>query len=220
MANVWLDATAPYVLVAALGAMGWVVNTSVTDLKQANIIEYEVKNSAAGASHLKDIDIYNRSLTHNLSSGKFTFRCSGMTSADCFSVSGAGTPITFMPLGGVSYKSNIEADGPIYKADARLAPQSSVRYQISMKSPNDEIVLLYEPGDETEAQNSGLIFRNGASWEGWLIANYLGYLVRTFIALACLLGLWFGGALIALFVQWLCPQPVCAPTSEAERPSG
>ncbi|RVG88453.1 hypothetical protein CN221_27345 [Sinorhizobium meliloti] len=202
MANVWLDTTAPYVLVAVLGAMGWVVNTSVSDLKQYNIVEYEINNVTVDGIHVKYVDIHNRSLTHNLSSGMFTFRCSGMATDDCFIKSDNGSAITFMPISGVSYKSNIGINGPIYEAEARLAPQSAVRYQIRMNSPQDEIVVLYEPAVATDPENSGLIFRSGASWEGWLIANYLKYLIWAFIALAVLLVCWFGGALILLLCKW------------------
>jgi hypothetical protein len=206
MGNVWLDATAPYVLVAALGAMGWIVNTSVADLKAAKIIEYEVNNEEVDGKHLKNVDIYNRSMTHELSSGVFSFRCVGITTGDCFSLSANGTPITFIPLSGVSNNSTIRADGPIFKAVAKLAPQSAVRYQINMKSPQEEIALLYEPDDRVQAESAGLIFRHGESWEGWLIANYLGYLIRAFLGLSILLALWFAISLIALIVQW-CKKP-------------
>lgn len=202
MANVWLDTTAPYVLVAVLGAMGWVVNTSVSDLKQSNIVEYDINNVNVESIPVKYVDIHNRSLTHNLSSGKFTFRCSGMATDDCFRKSDSGSAITFMPISGVSYKSNIGMNGPIYEAEARLAPQSAVRYRIRMNSPQDEIVVLYEPPVDSDPGSSGLIFRTGASWEGWLIANYLKYLIWAFIALAVLLVCWFGGALIFLVFKW------------------
>ncbi|OCP00855.1 MULTISPECIES: hypothetical protein [unclassified Ensifer] len=214
MANVWLDATAPYVLVAAVGATGWVVNTSVDDLKQANIIEFEIKNVTAEGQHFKSIDIYNRSLAHNLASGKFSFRCAGVTTADCFAAPDVGSVITFIPLSGVSYNSNIESDGPIFKADARLAPQSAVRYEIRVKSAQDEIMLLYEPEGDLGSQNPGIIFRRGESWEGWLIANYLGYLTRTFFGLICLLALWFAGAFVAIGLQWYGRRTAVPPPNE------
>lgn len=202
MANIWSDATAPYVLVAALGAMGWIVNTSVNDLKQSNIVEYEIKNFDSGGKHLKYVDISNRSLSHNLLSGKFSFRCKDSTTTECFSISNAGTPVTALPLHGISNISTISVNGPVYLAEARLAAQSAIRYVVDMKSASDEIVLLYEPGLNPTDQNPGLIFRSGRSWEGWLIANYLGYLVQAFIGLAVLLGIWLVGSLLVLFVQW------------------
>jgi hypothetical protein len=216
MGNIWLDATAPYLLGAALGATGWIVTTSVADLKTAKIIEYEVSDQEINGKHFKNVDIFNRSMAHDLSAGMFTFRCAGDTTTDCFSPSINGTPITFTPLFGVSNKSSVRSDGPVFKAVAKLAPQSGVRYQISMKSTKEEIALLYEPGEQAQADGSGLIFRQGESWEGWLIANYLGYLVRAFFGLSMLLALWFAVSLVALVVQWSRKRDEAPAPKEAE----
>ena len=211
MGNIWTDASAPYVLVAAMGAMGWVVNTSLDDLKLANIIEYEISNVTENKKHFVVVDVFNRSLTKDLSSGQFTFRCSGKTTADCFSNTETGTPIIFSPLSGVSNSSPISPMGSIYAAKARLAPQSAARYKVGVNSTADEIVLLYEP--DIEAKNEGLIFRKGSSWEGWLIAHYLGVLIQTFFVLAGLFGIWLLINLILLLRQ-LYKKPETVSTSE------
>jgi hypothetical protein len=201
MASIWLDQSAPYVLVVALGAMGWVVNTSVGDLKETNLVEYEIHDVISGGAYYKTVDIYNRSLKHNVASGKFTFRCDGVATKDCFVLSSTGTPITFVPTRGVAYASAVTEGAAAFEAQARLAAQSAVQYRVRMRGAEDGIVLLYEPASDQGMMDPGLIFRPGHSWEGWLIDNYLSTLVRVFLGLAGLLGLWLAGSLISLVIQ-------------------
>jgi hypothetical protein len=210
MPNIWTDTAAPYVLAALLGATGWIVNSTVGELKQLKLIEYAISDVKKDGLAFKQVDIYNRSLSFALLAGDFSIRCRGNTTGVCFGEkSTAGTPVEFTPLEGIALPSGVvESAGgklPIYKAQAQLAAQSAVRYTVSVADSKNELVILYEPGAANASLNSVLFQRGKDSWEGWLIQNYVGWLMYTFIGIAALFLCWCLISLIPL---------ICAARSE------
>jgi hypothetical protein len=201
MSNIWTDTAAPYVLAALLGATGWIVNSAVVELKQLKLIEYTIADANKDGHPLKQVDIYNRSQSFTLLAGDFSFRCRGNMAETCFgSNNSSGTPVELAPLEGISLPSDIHADAtgamPIYKARAQLAAQSAVRYSVSVKDSKSELLVLYEPGIANVSANNVLFRLGDDSWEGWLIQNYLKWLIYTFRAIALL---FFSWCLVSLF---------------------
>lgn len=194
MANILTDTGAPYVIAVAIGAVGWLVTTSMSELKQANITEYTTQKRTIGDASYVDFDFHNRSLAKSISSGNFTFRCLESTDASCFW--NDDPVVSFTPLNGVSLKSEIDRVGPVYRAQARLAPQSGVRYTIRTTSPDSNILMFYEPTSAADVTSQNLVFRQGPSWEGWLIENYLSGLIYIFVSLVAVLALWVAASAV------------------------
>jgi hypothetical protein len=191
MANIWQDTTAPYVLVAALGATGWIVNAAVSDLKQLKLVEYEINSLELNGQAQKIIDVYNRSASYSLLDGDIYFYCGNGLVLECFGNKGAnGTPISPSPLSGASLKTEVFEDGNNYRAEARLLAQSATRFTVSVTDKKQNLAVLYVPKEVSEGSAGNIIFREGRSWEGWLIANYLPSLICAF------------GILSALFLSW------------------
>jgi hypothetical protein len=197
MPNIWKDTAAPYVLVTALGATGWIVNTAVTDLKQLRLVEYEVRDDDSNGKLFKFVDVYNKSASFSLLEGDFHFYCESGLEANCFGSNGRnGTPVSSSPLTGASLKTEVFSDSNSFRAEARLLAQSATRFTVNVSDKKHRLAIFYVPKEGSEATAGNVVFREGRSWEGWLIANYLTSLIWTFLALGvffiswCTLAFW------------------------------
>lgn len=200
MGNILTDSSAPYVIVVAIGAIGWLVATGIDDIKKINLTEYTMQKTQNNNESYINIDIHNRSMSKTVSSGFFTFRCSGVADASCFF---SGDPVVVAtPLRGVAHQSKIEGAGHVYRASAQLAPQSSIRYTVRTASPDNDILLLYEipQGDKTEENN--IVFKEGNSLEGWIADNYLETLIYTLFSLIGLLFIWILSSAVAILISY------------------
>ncbi|SOC83174.1 hypothetical protein SAMN05421890_1620 [Ensifer adhaerens] len=199
MGNILTDTGAPYAVAIAIGAIGWLVTTGVAELKQSNITEYSVHKRTVGGENYIDLDLHNRSMLKTVESGYFTFRCNNSVSDDCF---WKDNPIAFTPLNGVTLNSELDRSGPVYRATARLAPQSGIRYTVRTTAPSSDIIMFYEPADGDPKAVGNLIFRQGSSMEGWLIENYLSILLYILMALIGILLVWVLASAAALLPKW------------------
>ncbi|PWW04037.1 hypothetical protein DFR52_101727 [Hoeflea marina] len=221
------DSSAPYILSLLVAGLGWLINSSVAEFKALNLIEYELTRVEADYKGSRqayvNIDISNRSYSKALLSGAFTFICVEADRDSCFGHSGGSADkpldtdlITFQPLEGVGMKSRTRVDGGVSQlsGDARIMPQSAVRYRVMVTRPDQEfLVLLDYPATAVDA--SALQFREGSSLEGWVVRNYLTILLTGFIIVSVILALWFATAFLAAVGARLRPSP--PPAKQAEK---
>jgi len=205
MANIFRESSGPYALVFLIGAAGWLVDSTVKEIADLKLIEYEIAYFYEASPPRAEITIYNRSRDYSLTQGTFSFRCVNSENSGCFGEPRrSGIPAEYRSLGGISLRSQLSWNvfDRIIDAEARLPSQSSAQYVLNISSTDTKIVTTLG-GMSEGALDSRIVlsFREGRSWEGWLIRNYLSALIWVLLSLSIALFLW----LTVSFISFLLP---------------
>lgn len=204
MSGIFRDNNAPYILALLVGALGWLLNSAIAELKNTRYIEYTISYSGEGENREATVRLLNRSMSQPISAGAFVFQCllKPGEAGPCFrALPGSGQTVEFVRSGSIWLRSDPRSDTPmITTVDAVVPPRAQVAYRMGLVGNNAEIRVGYDlAGVDLVAASGGstaVIFVKGATIEGFVLENYLSIIIYSLILFGGLFALWTVIALI------------------------
>ncbi|WP_018388701.1 hypothetical protein [Ancylobacter sp. FA202] len=215
MGSIFRDSNAPYVLAIIAGALGWLLNSAVVELKNTRFIEYTISYSGGADDRQAIVRFINRSMSQPISVGRFGFQCllpPGET-GPCFrSRRGSGQAVEFVRSGAIWLRSTPQlVTDDIYTVDAVVPPRAQVAYRMGLVGINADVRVGYDLAGVDIAANGGsavgVVFGRGPTLEGWVLENYLSMIIYSLI----FVGLCFVAWIVIAFVSLQRGEAAAAP---------
>ncbi|MDF2813201.1 MAG: hypothetical protein K0S56_4232 [Microvirga sp.] len=208
MTSIFKDSNAPYVLAILVGALSWLLNSAIAELRDTRFIEYTISYSGEGKTREATVRLQNRSMSQPISVGAFVFQCllqPGQT-GPCFrELPGSGQTVEFVRSGSIWLRSDPMPVTPtITTVNAVVPPRAQVAYRMGLVDNNAEIRVGYDLAGVSLATSGGnsaaIIFVKGPTIEGFVLANYLKIIIYSLLFFGGLFSLWISVA----FVRFAC----------------
>lgn len=188
MANIFRDSAAPYVLAILVGALSWLLNSAITELKNTRYIEYQVNYTGTGKTREATVTLSNRSMGQSINVGKFGFECllpKGATGPCLRELPENRMKIMFMRSGTISLLTQPELiTDDIVAVNAAIPPRAHVTYRLGLANDGAHIRVGYDLQGVNLADagvTAGAIFVEGPTVEGFVLQNYLKIIIVSIV---------------------------------------
>lgn len=202
MDNIFAKSAAPYVLAILVSVLGWLINSTISELKDLRLVEYQVTYQKQSGVSTATVILSNKSPSHPIVYGSFGFECRipDTPAEPCFADLIPNRKAEFVRVGNVTIASSPTQITPQhFQVDALIPPRSSIGYKFGLANSEATILPTFDLAntDLNDASNIRVSLSEGNTLEGFIMTNYLRILLWTAFVFCLPFLVW-------LFVSFFC----------------